>query len=450
MEDVRGGESSAGGDDAMSIPDQLASEQGISKFDLYALAHIPDPYSVYRHLRTETPDKYPPNSRSWLLTRHTDITAVLRDDRFGFPEPVLTLPAWHALIGVESAGPSPRENAPQVTPLDWIRLQEKVVEMRQLWILLLNPPAHTRLRGLVHQHFNLATVGHLNQTIQTTADTLLDKLQERREMDLVHDFAGPLILSVMLQILGVPLRDAKRFHQLARELTHLLHALLVAGSTPHYHRMLIAGVSLTEYFRKLIETRQEPYGDDVIGALIRAHKADKLSGDELLAMCILLSLGGYSTTRSQIGNGLFAMLKHREQWERLQRQPELVGSAVEECLRYDTPGQTAGRVAFANVNLNGVTIKKGDWVSLILGAGNRDPEVFASPERFDITRSPNPHLSFGHGIHYCLGAHLARATLRITLLTLARRLPQMALRGDTLEWSTDDHLRGLKALHVVF
>src|SRR5581483_12417551 len=170
----------------------------------------------------------------------------------------------------------------------------------------------------------------------------------------------------------------------------------------------------------------------------------------LFAMFTLLSLAGHTTSRNLIGIAVLTLLQHPEQWRLLQRQPELLTSAVEECLRYDTTGQVAGRTALTDVELNGVNIQKGERVYMLLGAANRDPERFPDPERFDITRSPNPHLAFGQGIHYCLGAHLARITAHRALGTLLRRAPQLALRDDSITWAQDEPLRGLKALPVVF
>ncbi|HZQ05363.1 MAG TPA: cytochrome P450 [Anaerolineae bacterium] len=423
------------------------SEIGGDKLDVWALPHLSDPYSAYRQMREQDPLNYSPATCRWRLTRHADITAVLRDERFGFTEPVLTLPMWNVLAGAANEAARRGDRSANADLMHWLLLQRKVFEMRQLWILLLNPPAHTRLRGLVQPDLNVSAVARWSSAIQATADALVDRLPERGEMDLIRDFAAPLTLAVTLQVLGIPPRDHAWFAQLSNELGHFLHA----ESTPvNFHRMGGAAIRLTEYFQRLIQERREPYGEDVIGTLIRAYKAGKLNEDELLANSVLLAVGGHTTTRPMLGNAMRALLQHRDQWRLLHEQPELVSGAVEECLRYDVPAQIAGRRAFADVNLNGATIKKGEWVNLILGAGNRDPEAFPEPERFDITRSPNPHLAFGHGIHYCLGAHLARATARIAFSTLARRLPQLALREGALEQATTQHLRGLKALPVIF
>jgi cytochrome P450 len=417
--------------------------------DVRSLAHSDDPYAVYRLMREQEARFHSFNTPSWQFTRHRDIVAVLREEHFGLPQPFLTLPPWRELVSASKASaPHPTGSPPVSHQLNL--LQTKVLEMRQHWILLLNPPAHTRLRGLVQPHFNLNAVGHLDPSIQETADALIDGYHARGEMDLIRDFAGPLTLRVMFLAMGIPLDDRVEFERLARNLGHFLHSDAVPKHSVHLLRMTMAGIGLTEYFRKRIEARQEPDGDDVISSLVRSFKAGKLDEDELLAMCTLLSLGGYGTTRSMIGNAMLAFLRHRDRWELLKRQPELITGAVEECLRYDTTGQTAGRLAYADFDLDGTRIIKGEWVNLVLGAGNRDPEVFPEPDRFDITRSVNPHLSFGHGIHYCLGAHLARSIMRTAISALVRRVPNIALRDESVKWSADMHLRGLETLPVVF
>lgn len=425
-------------------------ELDIPENDLRSFAYHSNPYPLYRIMHQQAPTQYSPDNSSWRITRHADIIAVLRDERFGFPAPAPTLPPWREMIGDPQGPHNQLGLPPHAQPFYWLKLQEKVFEMRQHWILLLNPPAQTRLRGLVMPHFQLAAVARWQPFIQQTADALIDMLLDRGAMDLIHDFAGPLTSWVMVQVLGVPPQDRHRLEQWSHELGHFLHADMHRTSMKNFYRMGVAGINLTEYFRKWIETRQSPYGDDVVAALMRDHGSHKLSEDELLAMCVLLLLGGYGTTRNLIGNGMLALLHHPDQWRLLQRQPELVSPAVEECLRYETPGQTAGRVAFDEVSLNGSKINKGDWMNLMLGAGNWDPDPFPEPERFDITRSPNPHLGFGYGIHYCVGAHLARAIARTAVGTLARRLPQLALRDTLPEWATDHHQRALKALPVVF
>lgn len=431
----------------MTRRSRVADEGGIAEIDVGVLAHHPDPYPLYRLMREREPIKYSPDSNSWRLTRHADITAVLRDARFGFPAIVEKFPSWHALISELAQTNSRTDNPSLPLPLQWLRLQKKVFEMRQLWILVQNPPAHTRLRALVQSHYTLTAARTWEPFIQTTADALIDAVEARGEMDVIRDFANPLVLALTLQIMGMPFADRPKFDRWSHELGHLLEA---ETTVLDHRRIGVAGINLIEYFHTRLEARQAPYGNDVTGSLLRDFKSDKLSEDELLAMCTLLALGGHSTTRSMLGNGMLALLRHPDQWRMLSSQPGLVSSATEECLRYDTPGQTAGRVAFTDVSLDGVTIEKGQWVNLLLGAGNWDPDVFPEPERFDITRRPSPHLGFGHGIHYCLGAHLARAVMRISLKTLSRRLPGLALRDDAVEWAQDQHQRGPKTLPVVF
>lgn len=414
--------------------------------DIRTLAYTEDPYSLYRHMREQEPRSFSSISKSWRLTRHADITAVLRDERFGLLTSHYTLPSWRAVVTAPTGSP----RSPQDMAHHWFVLQSKVFELRQHWILLQNPPAHTRLRALVQPLFGLTTVSRHHAFIQATADALIDRFQERGEADLAGEYAAPLMLQVIWQFLGLPPGDKEKLGGWTKHLGHFLHSDVVDPQTVDYQRMGMTAVGMTEYFRRLLDARREPYGEDMMDTLHQNLIAEKLSEDELLAMCLLLTLGGYGTTQNMIGNALVAFLRHPEQWELLKRQPDLLASAVEECLRYDTSGQTAGRKAYADVELDGTHIRKGNWVNLVLGAGNHDPEVFADPERFDITRTVNPQLSFGHGMHYCLGAHLARATLRTAISTVARRLPNLQLQDAPLEWRLDSHHRGLKAVRVVF
>jgi cytochrome P450 len=215
-------------------------------------------------------------------------------------------------------------------------------------------------------------------------------------------------------------------------------------------RMLLARAGFSEYARGLLARPGRGAPSELISALLDAHAGGELSTDELLANFGLLFFAGYETTSTLISNGMLALLRHPDQLRRLQDEPALIASAVEELVRYDTPSQLATRKALADVELDGLRFREGERLILLLGAANRDPERFSEPDRLDLGRSPNPHLGFGQGIHYCLGAHLARLEAQIALSTLVRRLPGLALEDKPLEWAPSLELRRLKALPVRF
>jgi len=369
--------------------------------------------------RTTLPDKTP----VWLVTRYEDVNALLKDERF----------------------PKNRRSAltpEQLRRLPWVPPMFRPLERN---MLDLDAPDHTRLRGLVHQAFTPRLVERMRARVQTLADELLDAVARRGEMDLINDYALPLPMTIITEILGVPTSDRHKFHKWSKAVVSL--------SSPNVTMRVIPPVWMfIRYLRRFFKVRRRNPQDDLATALIEAEEAgDKLSEDELLAMVFLLLIAGHETTVNLIGSGTLALLEHADEMEKLRRDPSLIKPAVEELLRYTAPVfMTTERYARENVTIHGVTIPRGEMTLGVIGSANRDEKVFENPDSLDITREPNKHLSFGQGVHFCLGAPLARMEAQIAVNTLLRRMPELRLRvsPDSLRWRPSMILRGLDALPV--
>jgi cytochrome P450 len=315
----------------------------------------------------------------------------------------------------------------------------------------MDPPNHTRLRGLVSKAFTPRTVEGLRPKIEAVVEDLLDRQADHAGFDVVSAFAYQVPVLVICDLLGVPAEDRGRFGAWSAALARGLDNLTVTDSEFIMHGNE-AAAGLTDYFRQLVAKRRRQPGADLLSGLIAAEEAgDRLSEDELLATCVLLFFAGHETTVNLIGNGVLALLRHPAELQRLRDKPGLIGGAVEELLRYDSPVQRTGRVAEEALELNGRRYQPGDRVSLLVGAANRDPEQFSDPDRLDITRSnAGQHLSFAAGIHYCVGAPLARLEAQIAIGALLRRAPRLRLVTETPAWRATFVLRGLQALEVAW
>jgi len=314
-----------------------------------------------------------------------------------------------------------------------------------------DPPDHTRLRSLVSKAFTPRVVEELRPHIQEIVDGLLARVEDESSMDLMEQFAYPLPVIVICEMLGVPVKDHERFKGWGLDIARGLDAILLPVDSEVAQRSMVSRRALAEYFRGLIAERRASPRGDLLSALIAAEEAgDKLSEEELLATCILLLVAGHETTVNLIGNGTLALLRHPAELRRLREHPEIIGSAVEELLRYDGPVQRTARIPSADVTIAGRKISKGELVLPFIGAADRDPAQFADPDRLDLTRADNRHVAFGWGIHFCLGAPLARVEGQIAISALVRRLPKLALATDKPEYRQSLTLRGLKALPVSF
>jgi pimeloyl-[acyl-carrier protein] synthase len=380
---------------------------------------IEDPYPLYHRLRAEDPVHQSPLGL-WVLSRYDDILMLLRDPRFGRR-------GFQALIsarfGRAGLGPS---------------------------MLLQDPPDHTRLRTLVNKAFTPRVIEGLRGWIQQMVDALLDAAADRGEMDLIADFAYPLPVSVICEMVGVPAQDRDRFRHWSNDVARSLDALVLADPDV-VARASAAGDAMNAYFRDLVAERRRAPRGDLLSALIAVEEAgDRLSTEELFANVVLLLLAGHETTANLLGNGVLALLRHPEELLRLRRDPSMIESAVEELLRYDSPVQRVSRITNEDVTIGDRTIPTGSLVLALLGAANRDPAHFAGPDRLDLTREDNRHLAFGWGIHFCLGAPLARLEGQIAIGSLLRRMPRLSLATDRVEWRQTATLRGLTTLPVRF
>ena len=377
-----------------------------------------NPYPFYHRLRATDPVHRTPMGL-WVLTRYDDVVSVLKDPRFGREE--------FAQILANVYGEGARS------------------------MLFRDPPDHTRLRGLVSQAFTPRMIERMRSHIQEIVDRLLDRVQNANRMDVIADLAYPLPVTVICEMLGVPTDAHSGIRQWSADLARSVDAIGMPTDEEVVTRGRAAQQAMLDYFRDLISERRQTPRDDLLSLLIAAEEqGDRLSEGELLITCILLFVAGHETTVNLIGNGLLALLNHPDELAKLRGDLRLLPGAVEELLRYDSPVQRTGRITNTDVELDGRKIAKGSLVVTAIGAANRDPAHFPDPDRLDITRRDNRHIAFGFGIHFCLGAPLARLEGQIAIGTLLRRMPGLGLATSTLEWRESSTLRGLKNLPVTF
>jgi cytochrome P450 len=396
----------------------VSAEFKANPFPLLATLRASEP--VYR---TTLPDKV--KTPVWLVTRYEDVNALLKDERFTKNRRSALTPE-------------------QLRRLPWVPPMFRPLERN---MLDLDAPDHTRLRSLVHKAFTPRLVERMRERVQSLADELLDRVASRGEMNLINDYALPLPMTIITEILGVPTADRHKFHKWSQAVVSL--------SSPNATVRVIPSVWMfIRYLRRFFKVRRRDPRDDLASALIQAEEAgDKLSEDELLAMVFLLLIAGHETTVNLIGSGVLALLEHPSQLDKLRAEPALMKSAVEELLRYTAPVfMTTERYAREDVTLHSVTIPRGEMTLGVIGSANRDETVFENPDMLDVAREPNRHLSFGQGIHFCLGAPLARMEAQIAVGTLLGRMPELRLKvsADSLRWRPSMILRGLDSLPVLF
>ena len=386
-----------------------------------------NPYPIYHQFREADPVHWSEMFGFWVCTRYDDIVAILRHSQ---------------------ASANPR---------DWERFDDYVEalggtgpagDMQSRWMLLKNPPDHTRLRKLVTKAFTPRVVENMRPHVQDIVHDLLDAGQAKGSFDIIQDLAFPLPVIVIAELIGVPTQDREYFKDWTTALARSLDPVITPEIVQTADK---ATEDLIAYFTTLVaERRDSPQADLLSGLIAAEEEGDKLDEDELLATAILLFAAGHETTMNLIGNGMLALFRNPDQMAKLQAEPALIKTAVEEFLRYDGSVQITARVALEDIEIGGKTIRKNQQALLLLGAANRDPAHFSDPDRLDITRQENPHLTFGHGIHHCLGAPLARVEAQIAINSILHRMPDIHLSTDQLEWRDMLTLRGLQALPVTF
>jgi len=399
-------------------------------WDPLAPGFATDPYTRYARLRREDPvhELEMATLRCFIVTRYDDVVAVLRDPAYSaakFPE---------RMIADAMAGPDQ----------SFAALARAVSGM----MLIKDPPDHTRLRALVSKAFTPRVVEGLRQRVEAIVDELLDRAATAGGMDAIREFAAPLPVIVIAELLGVPAADREKFKRWSDEMVPFIDGTLREAGLVEAAR---GAQALEAYFREFIAARRKDPRGDLMSGLIAAHERDDaLSEIELVSTAILLLGAGHETTTNLIGNGLLALLRDPGERALLRREPGLAKNAVEELLRYDSPVQLTSRLPRQDVTLRGRRIPAGIEVNVVLGAANRDPLQFPEADRLDLARVDNRHVAFGHGPHFCLGAPLARLEAQVAFSRLVERFPSLSAAGEEASWRPGLVLRGLRALPVRF
>jgi cytochrome P450 len=409
-----------------------AAAAGTLVWDPFDPAWARDPYPVYAALRESNPVHRSPFG-FWVFTRHADCLAVLRDKRAssdGRNIDVTDFPAMRDREFIDGSGAT----------------GEMLAEMAPF--IFRDPPDHTRLRGLVQKAFTPRVVEGLRPRIEQICSDLLDTAIERGSCDLVADYAYPLPVQIIVEMLGVPAEDHEQFRVWSDALARGLDPDFLLP--PEAVQRRLAGIlSFVQYFASLIEERRARPGDDLLTRLIQAEEqGDVLTQGELLSTCILLLVAGHETTVNLIAGGALALMQHPDQRVRFRDDPGVLRSGIEEMLRYVGPVQLTGRVALEPIEVGGAVIGPGEFAMLLLGSANRDPDAFTDPDTFDVARTDNNHLGLGFGIHHCLGASLARLEAQVALRALAKRTRTLEPATSELTYKENIVLRGLTALPV--
>jgi len=389
-------------------------------------AFVAWPYDAYEQLRAGPRVQYDERTDKWLVSRHADVDALLRDRRLG--RSYLHL-ATHAEMGRPE---EPPEHAPF-----WRVIRSGMLDVE--------PPDHTRLRRLVSRAFTPRTVDRMRSTVQQVTDRLVDGARAQGEFDLLATVAEPLPVTVIAEMLGVPEGDRHRLRPWSADICGMYEL----NPTEQTARTAVrACTEFADYLVDLSRERRARPQDDLITALTQVVDAgDVLTEDELVGTCVLLLNAGHEATVNVTGNGWWALFRNPDQLARLRSDATLVPTAVEELMRWDTPLQMFERWVLEDLEVDGVRVPRGAELGLLFGSANRDPAVFAEPDELDVGRDPNPHLSFGAGVHFCLGAALARLELQTSFATVLRRMPDLELLEEPV-WKSGYVIRGLQSLRV--
>jgi cytochrome P450 len=406
-------------------------DEPLSLFRLLDPDVLANPYPLYAELRESAPVHWDPYLHAWVVTRYRDVVQVFQQFLAGRTP----TPEKLAELGLGQLNPIAR------------------VMVRQM--LFLDPPAHGRVRGIAAVAFTARRVAHLRERIQELVDGLVDAVAANGHMDVMADIANPMPSMVTAELLGVPLEDHEQLKDWSQTFAEML------GNFQHNPgrsaRVLAAVEEMTAYFRSAVRKQASSPTEGLVHALATATvDGDRLDEEEVIANIIVTMVGGLETTTNLIGNGLLTLLRQPAALEQLRSQPELVPSAVEELLRYESPSQHTARLAPADVMLGGQLIRERQAVIAVMGAANRDPERFPDPDRLDLTRTDNRHVAFAWAAHFCFGAPLARLEGQIAFETLLRRLPGLRLADEAtadpggIQWRPNLGLRGVVSLPVSF
>jgi len=402
-------------------------DPSLSLFQLLDPAVHADPFPFYRRLREEAPVMWDPFMHTWVVTRYEGVHFVLKEfsaDRTPDPKKMEAL-------GLPSLGP--------------------VADLMARQMLFLDAPDHTRLRKLCMSAFTPRRVDAMEDKVREIAHDLIDQAVQGGECELIADFAEPFPAIVTAGLLGVPLEDHRQLKAWSATFAEML------GNFQHnpdrVRDVLKCVADMTGYFRDAVREQERNPHDGLIRSLMDAEvDGQRLSEDEVIANTIVTMVGGQETTTNLIGNGILTLTRQPDKMAQLRAHPEIIESAVEELLRYETPSQHTARIVKQDTEIGGKLMKKGEAVMAVMAAGNRDPERFPNPDELDLTRTDNRHLAFGWAAHFCFGAALARMEARISYLALLARMEdiRVAVPESTLEWRTNSGLRGLSALPLAF
>lgn len=412
--------------DGVSVDDSVDDPDGVD--DLLQPAAIRDPYPGYARLRTQ-PVRWNPRWRGWVVSGYPECRSVIQDSTAFSSEKL----ANHA--GSRPAGDSPVDDYPNLGLI-------------ATWMSFVDPPDHTRLRQLVSTAFSARAVDTLRPTVLRYAEELVAGLRHDERIDLLAEFTFPFPLAVIAALLGLPTED----RELLRTWSDEIRPVVLGGSgNPDRYRAADHGLGeLAAYLRIEIDSARRRPREDIISALARAGEgAGALSEDEIVGSCMVLLFGGHETSANLLANSLIALSDHPEQRSRLAREPDLIGPAVEEFLRYDGPTKGVVRWARQPAEVAGTAIMPGERLLVLLAAANRDPRVFDDPNDLRLDRAPNRHLEFGAGIHHCLGAALARAEAAIALPLLLDRFEAIEIDTADLAWEPTMLSRSLLRLPAV-
>jgi pimeloyl-[acyl-carrier protein] synthase len=400
-------------------------DRGLSLYHLLDPEVLANPYPLFHRLRSEDPVHWDPFLHSWVVTRYSDVVTVL----YHYSAERTPTPQQLSQLGLDSLGPIAK------------------VMVKQM--LFLDAPSHTRIRKLASHAFTPQRVEVLRTHIRDITNSLLDKVESQGHMDVIADLAEPLPCIVTAEMLGVPVEDHQQLKAWSQDFAEML------GNFQHNPdraaRVLKSTLAMTDYFRSAIKEQRLHPREGLVNSLMNAEvDGDRFTDEEVIANCIVTMVGGQETTTNLIGNGVLSLLKNPDQLKKLRSNMSLIPSAVEEMLRYESPSQHTARLAPEDTTLGGKRIAKRQAVIAVMAAGNRDPERFPDPDRFDITRTDNRHLAFGWAAHFCFGAALARIEGQTAFELMLKRLPNWTLASESLVWRTNLGLRGLTRLPVSF
>ncbi|MBD2384726.1 cytochrome P450 [Cylindrospermum sp. FACHB-282] len=406
-------------------------QKGQTNYDLFAPEFLFNPYPLYKQIRCEDPVYFYEKGGLWLLTRYQDVEAAFQDQRL-------------------SSNRSPLF-ARQLHDLDFSIIQNFTFLMANM-MLESDQPQHTALRKIALPGFAARALESWRSIIQETTDSLLDQVEAQHTMDIVADLSLQLPSLVITKIFGVPEEYRQDFIQWGKDIANFWGVSGSDNIEAIARNADTAAASFTTAIKNLIAERQQQPGTDMISLLIAAYSDNEMSLDVLPSLCIDILVGGYVGITDLIPNGVNALLNHPQELQRLKENPELINSAVEEIIRFDTPGTQSLRIAKENLTIGGKEIPAGSVVALVIAAANYDPEKFDNPEVFNITRSPNEHLGFGKGAHFCIGAVLARMELTICFSTLLRRMPNLTFDPNSAPIPRRSTLafKGFESLRVTF